>query len=277
MFLTVLFIANSASAQSIIDETTFQNRLHYKVKLYNATILIDKHSGGISGMLDKEGNDWINWKRLNEEKYPDSAAGNYRGMPNLVFGGKDNGVGHPGFDNTLSFIREENRINVRSLNGKWEFQYIFHPKYIELQVLSTPKNERNYWFLYEGIPGGEFNPDKNYWGTNKGINPAKPDYLNGEEEYGFWNWVFVGHQNNKQTLFIAQKKEDEIKDTFGYLGNSDKGLNAENGMVVFGFGRDKNAKPLLNRNNTFYIGFYDKNVTEENFSKFRKFMQKNFY
>ena len=76
-----------AKAQVNITETTFQNRLHYTVEISNATILIDKYSGGISSLTDKNGKDWSQWKRLEVEKYPESAAGDFRGMPNLVYGG----------------------------------------------------------------------------------------------------------------------------------------------------------------------------------------------
>jgi hypothetical protein len=162
------------------------------------------------------------------------------------------------------------------MDRKWEFQYTFYNRYVELQVLSTPKAERNYWVLYEGIPGGRYDPENSVWGTDNGLQTTKPDYLKGEEVYGFWKWVFFGHPDNNQTLFIVQKRNDNLKDTFGYLGNSEKGLKAADGMIVFGFGRDKKATPLLNRNNIFYIGFYKNQVTEQNFSTFKKYIQETF-
>lgn len=265
------------SAQFKIEEVSIKNRLHYKVSNSNATYFIDKYSGGISSILDKKGSDWVGWKRLEKEKYPESAAGDYRGIPNLVFGGDDGGVGHPGFDKVICFKTDDNRIRARSINGKWEWQYIFFSKYIEIQILKTPSAERNYWFLYEGTPGGEFNPVKQYWGTNEGLKPTKPNYNKGEEEHGKWNWVFFGHNNSNRILFLLQKKPDNLNDTFGFMGNLEKGIEANDGMVVFGFGRDKKATPLINKNNIFYIGFYEKKIDKETFYRLEKYIQKNFY
>lgn len=260
----------------IIDEVSLDKRLHYKIEISNATWFIDKYSGGVSSILDKDGKEWIGWQRLEEEKYPESAGGDYRGLPNLVYGGTDNGIGHPGFDKVMCFKEEGNRIRVRSWNGKWEWQYIFHPKYVEMQMLHGPYSERNYWFLYEGIPGGEYKPEKQYWGTNFGLKNSKPDYFEGKEEYGFWQWIFFGHDDSEHALFIVQKQKDDLIDMFGFLGNSHEGLDANDGMVVFGFGRDKEATSLLTRNNIFYIGFYDDKVEFETFAILSKYIQKNF-
>ena len=280
IYISVLIIViisfSPAKAQTVVKEVPLHNRLHYKVSNRNATYFIDKYSGGISSIIDKDGNDWINWNRLQIAKYPESAAGDYRGIPNLVFGDNDSGVGHPGFDKAQSFVEKDNCIRVKSISEKWEWQYKFHSRYVEIEIIRTPKMERNYWFLYEGVPGGKFNPDDNYWGTNTGIKSLNPDYLKGEEVYGFWKWVFFGDINCNQTFFIVQKHDDDLKDTFGYLGNSQKGLAAEDGMVVFGFGRDKNATPLLNENNTFYIGFYDKKLLKKYFLNSKNIFKKCF-
>ena len=74
-----------------------------------------------------------------------------------------------------------------------------------------------------------------------------------------------------------QKREDDLVDMFGFMGNSEKGLDAEDGMVVFGFGREKNAIPLMNKNQIFYIGFYNNLVNESNFHRMEKWLQKTFY
>lgn len=276
-FILVFFCFSSLKAQVVIEEVSLMNRLHYRVVTANATYFIDRYSGGISEMFDEDGNDWIQWKRLDEEKYPDSAAGDYRGIPNLVFGGDDNGIGHPGFDKCMSFMEGLNRIRVRSMNGKWEFLYVFHPKHAELQIIKTPEFNRNYWFLYEGVPGGEYNPEKTYWGTNTGLKTTKPDFYKGEEEYSNWDWVFLGNENSDRVIYFVQKGKDNVTETFGFLGNSSKGINSENGMVVFGFGRGKEATPLINGNNIFYFGFYHNPVDEKAFPKFQRYIQKTFY
>jgi len=265
------------NAQVVIEEVSLMNRLHYRVVTANAIYFIDRYSGGITEIFDKDDNDWVNWKRLESEKYPESAAGDYRGIPNLIYGGEENGIGHPGFDKCMSFKEGLNRVRVRSMNGRWEFLYVFSPRYAELHIVKIPEKERNYWFMYEGVPGGTFQPDKTYWGTNEGLKTTRPDCYKSEEEYGDWQWVFFGNENQDRVLFLVQKGKDNVKDLFGFLGNSPDGINSKDGMAVFGFGRGEDATPLMTRPNIFYFGFYDKKVDENNFRKFGKYIEKTFF
>lgn len=266
-----------ATGQISIEEVSLMNRLHYRVSTPGATYFVDRYSGGISGIFDKDGNDWIQWKRLENENYPQSAANVYRGLPNLVYGDEDNGIGHPGFDKAMSFKEGLTRIRVRSLNGKWEFLYSFYPDYAELEIIKTPEYNRNYWFLYEGVPGGVYHPNNTCWGTDSGMKVSKPDYYKGEEEYGDWQWAFFGDKNTKRVFYVIQKGKDNQADMFCFLGNSDKGIDSEDGMVVFGFGRGKDATPLINKTNIFYFGFYEKTIDEKSFSKLEKYIQRTFF
>ncbi len=272
-----LFFFSLLDAQVYIEEVSLMNRLHYRISTANAIYYIDRYSGGISQLFDNNGNDWVDWKRLESEKYPESAAGDYRGIPNLVYGEEDNGIGHPGFDKCMSFKEGVNRVRIRSMNGKWEFLYVFYPKYAELQIVKMPENSRNYWFLYEGVPGGSFLPEKTYWGTNNGLKTSKPDYFKGEEEYGDWQWVFFGNEDQEGSLFFVQKGKDNVKDVFGFLGNSDSGINSKDGMVVFGFGRGEEATPLISRTNIFYFGFYHKKIDDKTFKRFSNYINKTFF
>lgn len=274
--LLVTLMCFSAGGQVAIEEVSLMNRLHYRVVTANAICFVDRYSGGISRLFDADGIDWVDWKRLEAEKYPESAAGDYRGIPNLVYGGEDNGIGHPGFDRCMSFREGLNRIRVRSLNGRWEFLYVFYPNYIELQIIRTPENGRKYWFLYEGVPGGKFAPEQTYWGSNLGFINELPDYFKGEALSGNWQWVFFGNRQQNRVFFLVQKGQDQEQDLAGFLGNSEKGTGSGDGMVVFGFGRGPEATPLLSFSNTFYFGFYDKKVNEKNFKNLEKFIRKTF-
>ena len=50
-------------------------------------------------------------------------------------------------------------------------------------------------------------------------------------------------------------------DALGFLGNSTKGVESEDGMVVFGFGRQGNDQPqMTDPHNKFYIGFLKRKV-----------------
>ena len=73
--------------------------------------------------------------------------------------------------------------------------------------------------------------------------------------------MYFGDKRVKQILFLAMKKPDRQIDLIGFLGNSDQGIESEDGMVVFGFGRQSDAQPQMsNPYNTFYIGFLKRKV-----------------
>jgi hypothetical protein len=65
-------------------------------------------------------------------------------------------------------------------------------------------------------------------------------------------------------------------DTFSYLGNTKEGVISPDGMVVFGFGRDKDAKSLFNDvDQRFVIGFEEMSIpSKEDHDLFKKMMDR---
>jgi hypothetical protein len=53
-----------------------------------------------------------------------------------------------------------------------------------------------------------------------------------------------------------------VADLFAYLGHTEAGIQAPDGMVVFGFGRKAGAVPLLTEPRTFYVGFHAERVRD---------------
>jgi len=145
--------------------STYEERNHYVVKTFAATYYLDMAGGGFSRIIDNQGNDWVGYKNNPWGKYPESAASAFRGVPNLVHGGSDSGAGHPGHDKCSSQLIGKNKILVKSLSGLWEWQYTFFDNYVILDVLKTDQN-RTYWFLYEGTPGGLYDLENSLYGTN---------------------------------------------------------------------------------------------------------------
>jgi hypothetical protein len=62
---------------------------------------------------------------------------------------------------------------------------------------------------------------------------------------------------------MLQLERDDLSDTFSYLGNTDRGINSDDGMVVFGFGRAEGARPQINSPQTFIIGFFPYAIVNE--------------
>ena len=248
-----------------ISEDNFAGVPHFIIKTKKATYYLDKEGGGLSRMIDIYGNDWISFKRVPWDIYPQSAVSSFRGMPNFVFKSNDGGAGHPGHKMCYSFVTGENTIITISKSGNWQWRWTFFEEYTTITMEKVDANHK-YWFLYEGPIAGEFKPKEQYWGSNLGgprldIN----DYYKGDERFANWNWIYFGDNRVKQVLFIAMEEPDRQIDLLGFLGNSEKGIESNGGMVVFGFGRQGNEQPqLTDPHNKFYIGFIKTRVKNKN-------------
>lgn len=64
-----------------------------------------------------------------------------------------------------------------------------------------------------------------------------------------------------RVLYVVQQEPDDVPDSFGFLGHTEAGLAAEDGMVVFGFGR-REATPFLTMPHTFHLGFSEQAVRD---------------
>lgn len=274
LFLPILMAACSPAIQ--MEETEYEGRPHILVKTSSLDYYYDVRGGAFSRIVDREGNDWVSFKMEPWGSYPASAASSFRGLPNLVFQGDDDGAGHPGHDKCRSWT-EGNKIQTESLSGKWHWSWEFFEDHAVLDVLQTDP-DRKYWFLYEGTPGGSFEPQLNYFGSDQGGPfPGGHDYYKGDILWGYFQWMYAGSANTAATLFMVQKKPDEQMDMISFLGNTEAGLDSPDGMSVFGFGREKEAKALLRGPQSFVIGLYpDRIENQDGHNKLRRYIDSNF-
>lgn len=260
-----------------ITEGTYEDRPHFVIRTPVMTYYYDKAGGGFSRIIDAHGNDWISFKKEPWNQYPASAASAYRGLPNLVFRSDDGGAGHPGFDKCESKVISENEILTTSKSGDWQWRWQFETDHATLQVEKVAKGQ-SYWFLYEGTPGGKFDVQHQYFGTNQaGPSQEHPDHFNGKPSVEHIQWAYFGHQKSDQVFYLLQTKSDEKPDHLSYLGNTEASLESSDGMTVFGFGRDGNTNALLTQPATFIIGFYPKRiVNQEDHIIFSTFLNEKF-
>lgn len=142
-----------------------------------------------------------------------------------------------------------------------------------LEILHTDTT-RQYWFLYEGTPGGRFEPEKQFWGNNiDGKRLDTPPIGSAETGNGNWTWAFFGHEEVQEIFFVAQLTADEENDTFSYMGASDTGIKSVDGMVVFGFGRS-GGTPLMSGPNRFLIGFHKKMPGKATYATLKTYIEK---
>lgn len=249
--------SNAPNASVKITEATYQDRPHYKITTTSATYWLDSRSGGLARLIDPDGNDWIAFKQEPWDQYPPSAASSFRGIPNLVFQGDDKGFGHPGWDRAQSTVVDENSIVCVSSSGQWQLRWDFSADEARLMVQKAP--DQPYWFLYEGPIAGRWQPTKQYFATDITSPSNIPhDFFAEDKLFGKWKWAYFGDQEVDRVLYIVHQEGDDAEDTFSHLGNSEHGLNSDDGMVVFGFGRGaKGLQPLLTGQNTFRLGLIE--------------------
>lgn len=238
-------------------------RPHFSVKNAVGTFLYDPVAGGFSSILDKQGNDWVSYRDDTTGGYPAAAATKYRGVPNLVFGGDDDGAGHPGFMQCESRVTRRNQITTVSYSGDWEWRWTFYRTSARLDVIRAPK-DRKYWFLYEGPAGGDYRPRSTFWATDLG-EPSYVihDHYKGDIHRGRYRYMFFGENSNPYAFWMLQTQPDTEPDHISYLGSEEIGArDSPDGMVVAGFGRAENATPMLSGQNSFLIGFTRHNVDD---------------
>lgn len=263
------------SEKIVIREGTYETREHFIITTPGAVYYFDKAGGGFSRMIDHNGIDWINFKMEPWDSYPASAASSYRGLPNLVFRSSDSGAGHPGYNQCISVKSDSHTILTESKSGRWAWECRFYEFRVEIHVRQKDP-DHPYWFLYEGLPGGTFQPGTMYFGNNTG-GPIydQPDYFKGRTLTGLWQWVYFGVKSFDRTLYVIQTMKDELPDIFSYLGNSSRGIQSTDGMVVFGFGRTDAAKPLMQSPRTFIFGFYEKTIkSKKQHRKLSRYIQR---
>ncbi len=232
-------------------------REHFIITTEAATYKLDPVAGGFSSILDRNGNDWVAYSDPSSADYPAGAAFAYRGLPNLVHSGEDSGAGHPGFECCESWIESENRIVTRTKNLKWRWSWEFFDSHVQLNI-DRIDGTRKYWFLYEGPIGGTYEPDKSFWGSDQGGSvETHPDFYKGGTRFDSLRWLYFGHQDNNQILWIAQIEPDEEPDLYSQLGNTTEGIHSSDGMTVAGFGHGPGTEPMLDRPLRFLIGLQD--------------------
>ncbi len=261
--LLVLLCFSCRPQVQIVPGASAEGQSAFRIETSSATFVYQDEAGGFSNIVDDQGRDWIQFHATDSAHYPASAAADYRGLPNLVFRSDDGGCGHPGFTKMTSQQLSNNQIRSTAKSGRWQWTWTFHNHHAELTVEKWDPTHA-FWFLYEGPIAGQFSPSTHYWGTDGGgPNFEQPDLVLGTHEVGQWQTAYFGDRQYDRTFFVHQLEGDTLVDYFAYMGNSEEGNEASDGMVVFGFGRGVGAKPLLQGPHKFICGFYPDVVIDE--------------
>lgn len=233
------------------SEISLFDRPHYRVQTNSATYVYDPAGGGFARLIDPDGQDWINFFPEPLGEFPTSANSGFRGIPNLVHGCDDAGVGHPGHLKCVSFLNvEENTIYSESINGNWQWKWSFSENFALFKMLKIPAGAR-WWFLYEGTPAGLFDPEN----TMVTCTPdQKWSELPGIHTQSFFeaSHFQVTHSSSSYCLSL-EKLDGAATANYWWMGDANKAdwSGSKNGMIVFGFGREKD--PVLKALHSFRI------------------------
>jgi hypothetical protein len=226
------------------DNVAWQGYQSLRLVTANGTYYYHKTGGGFASLLDAGNNDWISWNAAT------GAAGDFRGIPNLVHP-NNGGFFHPGRDHSATTLVNQGPLKttfqstniVDPNNGAWQVIWEVFPHYARMTVTGAPSV--NYWFQYEGTPGGVFEPDIDTMTLSDGtVIPGSGTStidIPGEE------WAFFSDPNVGRSLYLIHHEEDNLVD----------GYYAMTGMTVFGFGRNGNSRLLSGTGRQFTIGLAD--------------------
>jgi hypothetical protein len=233
-----------------------QGQACFIIKTPSAEYHYQGEAGGFSSLIDHEGRDWIAFKPSPVE-VPVGASGIFRGLPNLIF--PDN-IGHPGYQfcqSCLTECKDFLLIETESFDKLWAWNWVFYRDSARFTMTRTP-GSRRFWFLYEGPVGGVFEPQKSFWGTDSlGQSRLTPELISRTPQpvLDSWQWIYFGHDKLDHVFYINHETTQNQSCLFSYMGGDNKGLEAEDGMVVAGFGRTGETRPLLNGKHIFTMGF----------------------
>jgi hypothetical protein len=214
----------------------------FRVETPAATYIYGKRGAGFASLLDADGHDWVAYHT------GDLAKGEYRGLPKC---GQPTKFFHCGYgyglyktENAFTSrvtVREPDHIRIESesRDGKsacaWDF-YSTHAT-LTLQRIDLP----TYWFLYEGVPGGKLDPEKDFVirpdGTKTPLDTPWSQVV---------PWVCFGAAESKFGFVCIHHQEPEERETDSYTPwpfQKEKDGSFQD-MTVFGFGR-KGYKELV--------------------------------
>ena len=153
------------------------------------------------------------------------SAGDFRGFPNASKPPiKYFHPGRPG--TTTTTILHEGPLRVtfesRSNDNSWMAVWHMYPTHVDLEMRRTSSD---YWILYEGTPGGEFDSGdfiRRSDGVQVPSNGTFETDLPGEE------WMYAADPADGASFFMAKHVDDGSVDSYRQLDGR---------MTVLGFGR----------------------------------------
>ncbi len=225
------------SADIFADVNVSEDGNIITVTTSRATYKFDKAGGGFKHIYDKDNNDWIGTGH----------GSNYQGIPNLVHPAD---YFHPYRDNcdaeVTSSSSDKAVIRTWTTSDSWELTWEFYDTWAKMTVVE--KGGQDYWFLYEGEPGGKTLNSNTFWMNSDHGKESMSTYSG---DLPSPEWAGFGNEDVDRTLFLLHYEDDSHPD-------HNRGDGCCGGMSVFGFGRNSGTgKYLTQAPQHFAIGFIE--------------------
>ncbi|MEE9445163.1 MAG: fibronectin type III domain-containing protein, partial [Cocleimonas sp.] len=238
------------SQVNVTNDVSDEGQNSFQINSGNANYFYQKQGAGFSSIVDNNGNDWISYHQ--EVSGESGAANQFRGLPNLV-SPANGGDFHPGATSALSVLMHEGplKATIESIttDGLWKVQWEFFPNFARMTVNLAAEN---YWFLYEGTPGGTLDLADFMMRSDETQNLVDASWTSDISDP---EWVYFSDPNvgNGRSLFLAHHTDDSAIDSYSPLDSA-----TDLQMTVFGFGRD-GMNSFIDKNQThqFTIGLTD--------------------
>ena len=219
----------------------------FQIKTESAVWFLEKSGAGLSSVIDRDGNDWINF----HPRPGSGAAGEYRGFPNAVhqqagnYFHPRNRATDPATTTVVGRGPDRVTITASSSNGKWACRYDFTSTHCTFTMTKRPEGMK-YWVLYEGTPGGQYD-DSDWWMTSAQSKPVPLTQRHSGDIRGP-EWIAFGDDRMDRVLMMLHHEDDQHDDSFYQMQQK---------MTVFGFGRSGLQKFLDAVPQRFSIGFIE--------------------
>jgi hypothetical protein len=228
---------------TLTDGVTHKGYASVRIETANAEYFYHKPGGGFATLIDADNKDWLSWSSATGE------AGDFRGIPNMIHP-SDGGFFHPGRTTATTTVQYKGPLKATfksvSNDNAWEVCWEVFPEYARMTV--TKVGASNYWFLYEGTPGGVLQTATDTLTRSDGdtilASQTWTTDIPGEE------WIFVSDPTLGRSIFLIHHQEDDKID--GYFPSTPNNL-----MTVFGFGRNGNSRLLSGLPRQFTFGLVD--------------------
>ena len=223
---------------TLTDNVVDEGQASFRVATQQGTYFFHKKGGGFSSLVDADGRDWISYQPSG------GSDGAFRGIPNAIY---PEAAMHPGYNNGSSSIANQGplkvTVNTQTNDGKFSATWDFYPTYAQVSITNSA---HDYWFLYEGTPGGTLNPTSDYMVRSGGAQTLLNTNWTGDIAGDEWAYFADGTLN--RSLYVANNQPDNSVDSYT--------TQYENGsaMTVFGFGRTVTTPSLHGTPRRFTVG-----------------------